>query len=189
MADLLRRLEGVYDLILLDAPPLLPVTDAAVLAAETSGAVLIARHGSTTRDQLSRSADALLDGVGARILGTVINMTPKRGPDSYYYGYAYSYRSNKAPKSTVVQTTAMMPKAPSPDRTDARSGNGTPRASLPTSSATNGHHPSRTVTVDELDPIITESTEPVMTAAERRAAARRERLRAATSDPGERSLD
>lgn len=106
MGELLHRLESRYDLVLLDAPPLLPVTDAAVLAAETSGAVLIARHGSTTRDQLARSAHALLDGVGARILGSVINMTPKRGPDAYYYGYAYSYRGKARAEGTVVQTTS-----------------------------------------------------------------------------------
>jgi non-specific protein-tyrosine kinase len=135
MADLLRRLEDGYDVVLLDAPPLLPVTDAALLAAATSGAVLIARHGTTTRDQLSRSANALHAGVGAKILGTVINMTPKRGPDAYYYGYAYSYGPHKAAKSTVRQGAAMPAPSPMPTRSNGRA-------------ATNG---------DGLDPIITES--------------------------------
>jgi hypothetical protein len=91
MADLLHSLEERYDLILLDAPPLLPVTDAAVLAVETSGAVLVVHHGNTRREQLENSAQSLA-AVGARILGTVINFAPRKGPEAYYYGYGYSYR-------------------------------------------------------------------------------------------------
>jgi non-specific protein-tyrosine kinase len=114
MRQLIKRLEARFDLILIDAPPLLPVTDAAVLSAVTSGALLIARHGSTKREQLARSAEALIDGVGARILGTVINMTPKRGPDAYYYGYAYSYSSSdgrgRGPQR-LPRSAATLPKA------------------------------------------------------------------------------
>jgi non-specific protein-tyrosine kinase len=91
MADLLHSLENRYDIVLLDAPPLLPVTDAAVLAVETSGAVLVVHHGKTRREQLENSAQALA-AVGAKVLGTVINFAPRKGPESYYYGYAYSYR-------------------------------------------------------------------------------------------------
>jgi non-specific protein-tyrosine kinase len=182
MADLLRRLEGNYDLVLLDAPPLLPVTDAAVVAAQTSGALLIARYGSTKRDQLARSAESLLEGVGARILGTVINMTPKRGPDSYYYGYAYSYRPNKAPKSTVLQTTAMFAQAPLPDSTPPTTPEDILRPHRPTSSASNGHSVAPKALDDGLDPIITEGPEPVLTATEKRAAARQARREAEATE-------
>jgi non-specific protein-tyrosine kinase len=127
MTDLLHTLEMEYDVILLDAPPLLPVTDAAVLAATTSGAVLIARHGKTKRDQMARSAEALTEGVGARILGCVINMTPKRGPDAYYYGYAYSYDRSNAPRVRgSAQGTTVLPKVtPIPGAAPATSTNGT----------------------------------------------------------------
>jgi Mrp family chromosome partitioning ATPase len=143
MADLLRHLESRYDVILLDAPPLLPVTDAAVLATATSGAVLIARHGSTKRDQLARAAESLTDGVGARILGCVINMTPKRGRDAYYYGYAYSYqrRGSRRSPHTTGQTAEVLPKMP----TLADDALHAAPVIRPTRSP-----------VDELDPIITE---------------------------------
>ena len=53
MEMLLLELRTRYDVVILDAPPLLPVTDAALLAAQTDGAVVVVRHGKTTRDQLS----------------------------------------------------------------------------------------------------------------------------------------
>jgi capsular exopolysaccharide synthesis family protein len=90
MAELLRELELTYDLVLIDAPPLLPVTDAAVLANVASGAVVIVRYGHTRREQLARAVESLRS-VGAEVFGVVLTMTPTRGPDSYYYGYGYRY--------------------------------------------------------------------------------------------------
>jgi capsular exopolysaccharide synthesis family protein len=171
MADLLRRLEGRYDVILLDAPPLLPVTDAAVLAAECSGAVLIVRHGSTTREQLTRSAEALTDGVGARILGCVINMTPKRGPDSYYYGYAYSYsyKSASRPKGTVVQTASVLPKTSPMPGSDAPRQGVSLRPHLPgNGDGSNGYGSEPAAYEDDLDPIITDTGPAAEPAAEPR---------------------
>ena len=53
METLLADLRRDFDVIIIDAPPLLPVTDAALLAAQADGAVVVVRHGRTTRDQLS----------------------------------------------------------------------------------------------------------------------------------------
>jgi non-specific protein-tyrosine kinase len=175
MVDLLRRLEDDYDLVLLDAPPLLPVTDAAVIAAATSGAVLIARHGSTKRDQLARSAETLTEGVGARILGCVINMTPKRGPDSYYYGYAYSYdakskypeKARSAPNS-VGQAANVLPKTPmtadAPLHTSVVMRTMAPGSNGDSSSQPATAYPADTPEPDfyagDLEPIITERPSP-----------------------------
>ena len=160
MRQLIKRLEARFDLILIDAPPLLPVTDAAVLSAVTSGALLIARYGTTKRDQLARSAEALLDGVGARILGCVINMTPKRGPDAYYYGYAYSYRDRGNPgrgtrASTLPKATPAMGAATAPAHLGAMpirpyfpGDNGTTKSEDESAEAD--------AYKDDLDPIITE---------------------------------
>ena len=84
--DLLKRMRDDFDVVIVDAPPLLPVADAAVIAAATDGAIVVARHGKITRDQL-REALSRLDGVGARIFGVVINMIPRRAANSYYYYY------------------------------------------------------------------------------------------------------
>ena len=95
-SDVMKRMlddaRRIYDVVLIDAPPLLPVTDAAVLSAESDGAILVVRHGSTTRDEVEASVGRL-DSVGARLVGVIVNMAPqtKRGGSSYGYGYGYGY--------------------------------------------------------------------------------------------------
>ncbi|HVV76629.1 MAG TPA: polysaccharide biosynthesis tyrosine autokinase [Mycobacteriales bacterium] len=105
MGKLLRAMEDAYDLVIIDAPPLLPVTDAAVLAAEASGAVIVVHHGKTRIEQVERAA-AALEAVGSRILGCIINFAPHRGPDAAYYGYAYRYTT---PSSDLLKRTATVP--------------------------------------------------------------------------------
>ncbi|GAA2756002.1 polysaccharide biosynthesis tyrosine autokinase [Actinopolymorpha rutila] len=90
MELLLGDLERRADVLLVDAPPLLPVTDAAILARMADGAVLVVRHGSTTADQVDIAVGNLAK-VDARLLGTVLNMAPTRGPDARTYGYGYDY--------------------------------------------------------------------------------------------------
>ncbi|WP_374977081.1 polysaccharide biosynthesis tyrosine autokinase [Microbacterium trichothecenolyticum] len=90
MHQLLEALERDFDVVLCDAPPLLPVTDAAILANATSGAILVVRAGHTNRHQLTGAVDAL-NTAGARIAGVAMTMVPTRGPDSYAYGYGYGY--------------------------------------------------------------------------------------------------
>jgi capsular exopolysaccharide synthesis family protein len=91
MELLLGDLERRADVVLVDAPPLLPVTDAAILARMADGAVLVVRHGSTTADQVDTAVGNLTK-VDARLLGTVLNMAPAKGPDAQTYGYGYDYR-------------------------------------------------------------------------------------------------
>ena len=90
MADLLKYLRSRYNVVIIDAPPLLPVTDAAILATVVDGAILVAKYGSTTSEQVADSADALRQ-VNARILGTVLNFAPVRRRKKYGYGYEYGY--------------------------------------------------------------------------------------------------
>jgi capsular exopolysaccharide synthesis family protein len=90
MAALLAKLRASYDYVILDAPPLLPVADATGLAVLADGVLLSVRHGSTTKDQL-RQARATLERVGARIVGTVLNLVPPRDEVSGTYGYDHDY--------------------------------------------------------------------------------------------------
>lgn len=90
MAQLLQTLRATFDVVIIDTPPLLPVTDGAIIATEADGAILVVRHGKTTRHQVA-TAVASLAAVDARLLGCVMNMTPTRGADSYSYGYGYGY--------------------------------------------------------------------------------------------------
>jgi capsular exopolysaccharide synthesis family protein len=90
MGELLAELVARFDLVVLDSPPLLPVTDAAVLSRIAGGAILVTRHGKTTHEQVGRSIEALRS-VGARLYGGVLTMAPAKGPDAYGYGYGYGY--------------------------------------------------------------------------------------------------
>lgn len=103
MAQLLELLKQRFDVIVIDTPPLLPVTDAAVAVAHADGAVLVVRHGKATRTQIT-AAFRTLTAVDARLLGTVLNMTPKRGEDGYgAYGYGYyEDESSKLPTLSMV---------------------------------------------------------------------------------------
>lgn len=88
-------LREMFDYVIIDSPPLLPVTDAAILAKKSDGVILVARAGQTKVGQFRGSKDSL-NAVGATILGGVLNMIPLAARDydnyGYRYGYAYGYR-------------------------------------------------------------------------------------------------
>ena len=85
----LEELRAAFDYVVIDSPPLLAVTDAAVLSRLTTGAILIAAAGSSRRPQLESSAKSLA-AADAKLLGVVLTKLPTRGPDSYGYGQ-YTY--------------------------------------------------------------------------------------------------
>ncbi|WP_275579803.1 polysaccharide biosynthesis tyrosine autokinase [Nocardioides nitrophenolicus] len=84
--DLIRRLRSSYDMVIIDAPPLLPVADASVLAKLADGVIIVVRHAKTTREQVNEAINRL-NQVGARLYGVVVNMVAKRAIGSYYYYY------------------------------------------------------------------------------------------------------
>jgi hypothetical protein len=88
MRDLLREVETRFDLVIVDAPPLLPVTDAAIIGALASGVLLCVHAGKVRRDQLQH-AMASLTAVDAVVLGGALTMVPRRGPNTQGYGYGY----------------------------------------------------------------------------------------------------
>lgn len=109
MSKLLAIFEREFDAVIFDAPPLLPVTDAAILAKGVGGAIVIVAAGRTHKNQLRGAVDAL-DKVGAPISGIVLTMMPTKGPDAYgygRYGAAYGYgnmdeESTPAPQNAQV---------------------------------------------------------------------------------------
>ncbi|SDO83951.1 non-specific protein-tyrosine kinase [Klenkia soli] len=92
LADLLDR----ADVVLLDGPPLLPVSDAGGLAPSTDGVVLCVRYGQTTTQELTTAARTL-ERVGARTLGTVFTFVPRRAAGNEGLGYTYHYGEDPAP--------------------------------------------------------------------------------------------
>ncbi len=100
MAALIERLEKDFDYVILDAPPLLPVTDAAILSKSAGGALIVVAAGRTHKNQLG-GAVGVLENVDARICGFVLTMMPTKGPDAYgysRYGSVYGYGYTKEPK-------------------------------------------------------------------------------------------
>lgn len=83
-------LRTMFDYVIVDSPPLLAVTDGAILAAEADGAIVAVRAGETKRDQLAHAIGVLRD-VDANVLGAVLTMLPTRGSGSYNYSYNYYY--------------------------------------------------------------------------------------------------
>lgn len=91
---LLAVLRKDFDYILIDSPPLLPVTDGGLIASQSDGVLLVIKAGATRFNQFRGAKDALTK-VGAEILGVVLNMIPlvRNGEDyGYRYGYSYGYR-------------------------------------------------------------------------------------------------
>ena len=104
---LLRQLEGMADIVLIDAPPLLPVTDAAVLGTMTSGILMVVAATQTRQEQVKRAA-LTASTAGGVILGTVFNKVPRKGVDSYGYGYGgyYNYEARRATEAPDAATPA-----------------------------------------------------------------------------------
>jgi capsular exopolysaccharide synthesis family protein len=100
MHKLLDELRAEYDLIVVDAPPVLPVADALAIAPACDGALLVVRYGRTRRDQLAQTASALRR-AEVDVLGTVLNFTPRRGQDSYYYYHYSGQRDGETATATV----------------------------------------------------------------------------------------
>jgi succinoglycan biosynthesis transport protein ExoP len=75
MRAVLKSLRGTYDFVLVDAPPVLPVADGAVLAALADGCLLVTRFGKTRREQVADTASAI-QRISGRVLGVVVNRVP-----------------------------------------------------------------------------------------------------------------
>lgn len=97
MRNMLRTLAETAT-VLIDAPPLLPVTDAAVLTRLADGAIVVVKSGKTTQEELTRSIGNLNKAKG-RVLGTILNCVPTTGAGSYsYYGSYESVETEPAPR-------------------------------------------------------------------------------------------
>ena len=79
-------------LVILDAPPLLPVTDAGVLSGMSDGTLLVFAVGRTHKDQ-ARLCAKIMGQVGGHVLGVVLNMAPRKGLGGVVYGHGHGYGS------------------------------------------------------------------------------------------------
>jgi capsular exopolysaccharide synthesis family protein len=86
MAALLETTKGMYDVIIIDTPPVMFVTDAQIVAAQSDGVVLVIDSGKVKKE-VALKAKASLDHVKAKLIGVVLNNINRKHSDSYYYYY------------------------------------------------------------------------------------------------------
>ena len=98
MQQTLALLAKSMDVVIIDAPPLLMVTDAVVVGAATQGVILVAAAGSTHQQSFETAVETL-ETAHVPLRGVVATMLPTKGPGRYMYGtyaYAYSYEEDDA---------------------------------------------------------------------------------------------
>lgn len=91
MEHTLDVLSKSMDVVIIDAPPLMMVTDAVVVGAKTGGVILVAASGTTHQPCFEAAVDSL-ETANVPLRGVVATMLPTKGPGRYMYGqYAYAY--------------------------------------------------------------------------------------------------
>ena len=88
MHEVLMAARGQYDFVILDTPPVLPVTDTLLLARDTDGGVLVVKGHDTPRDLVRRARDSLVR-AGVPLLGVVVNNVDLGWGDLYFYHRYY----------------------------------------------------------------------------------------------------
>lgn len=89
--QLTLELKEKFDLVIFDSPPVLPVTDASIMASKMDMVIMIYEIGRTSRDALLR-AKTQLDSVGAKICGVILNQTRNETDVDVLYPYYYKYK-------------------------------------------------------------------------------------------------
>jgi len=104
MEDLISKLKEKFDLILFDSPPVIAVTDAAVLSTKVDCVFLVVSAGHTNKDAIVR-ATTLLENVKARVLGAVLNNVDydKNYGSTYYQYYHYYYGTQSKKKGRKLR--------------------------------------------------------------------------------------
>ena len=86
MLSTIDELKQQFDIILIDAPPAIAVTDSQIIATRSDGVFLVVNSDKTKRDAVLK-AKQNLENVRARILGVVLNNVDRKNKDAYYYYY------------------------------------------------------------------------------------------------------
>lgn len=97
--NLLKRMTARFDLVILDSPPIVPVTDATILSTMVDGTVFVVRAFKTGKD-LAKHAGSLLSEVGSRLAGIVLNAVNLEKAE-YKYSYRYYKRGDYYEASSV----------------------------------------------------------------------------------------
>ena len=88
MRQLIKELSEEF-IVVVDVPPLLPVTDASLLSHSVDGVILVGSIGRSHREQMTE-ASSILKKVNANLFGLVLNRAPRKGLGNSYYGFGYA---------------------------------------------------------------------------------------------------
>ena len=100
MTDLIAEAREIYDMVLIDSPPLITFTDASLLAAMVDGVLLVMKSGST-KIEVAQEAKSILDKSNANIIGAVLNRI-KIKINSCYYDYYCRTETKKRSMQNVA---------------------------------------------------------------------------------------
>lgn len=113
--EIFATLRASFDLVLIDSPPVLPVTDAVVLSKQADAVLMVVAAGQTRRGDLQRAAEKLRQ-VNAALLGAVLNEVTKQSGYGYGYGYSHGSYVTRVPATSPAPHPNGKPVSPaSPD--------------------------------------------------------------------------
>jgi capsular exopolysaccharide synthesis family protein len=101
MVTLLQDLKKQFDIIIIDTPPALAVTDAQLLSTKCDGVLLVIKHGKVKQEHAVK-VKAMFDYVQVKIFGVVINNISRKTAESYNYYYYYKYYGSKVDEGKDV---------------------------------------------------------------------------------------
>lgn len=93
MATLLRMLQSKFTHIVIDSPPIASFTDGVLIASLVDGVILVVHAGRSSRQVVRRSRQMLQE-IGAKIFGVVLNNVNLNNKDNYYYYQSYYHRNS-----------------------------------------------------------------------------------------------
>ena len=97
MVDILEELKQHFDYVLVDTPPVMPVTDAAVVSAKVDGTILVIASGAVS-PSIAVEAKTRLEQAGAHLLGVVLNKVDVGANSHYGYYYYYGHEHHEEEK-------------------------------------------------------------------------------------------
>jgi capsular exopolysaccharide synthesis family protein len=100
MAALINAARDAYDIVLVDSPPAVTVTDASLLATMVDGVLLVVKTAST-KIELVQETKSILENANAKIIGVVLNQEDVNS-SNYYYHYYYYSKADKKKNTTKV---------------------------------------------------------------------------------------
>ena len=88
IGELITSLKSKYDVVLIDTPPLVGISDSSIIAKETDGAIIVVQYRKYPRDMLIK-AKGMIEALGVNVIGAVLNNINVMRDDYYYYYHSY----------------------------------------------------------------------------------------------------